>query len=118
MPPPNLAKAGPYDAEAAEKVKKLMKQLRVSQAQVARECGVTYGSLYAWLDGRQTTAPTVIAAGEAAVRWFEANEDKPTPPPKEGPPPYDAEAAEKIKKLMERLGVRQADVVREREVER
>ena len=104
-PPPK--EGPPYDAEAAEKVKKLMERLGVSQVQAARECGVDQNALSKWLGGRYTTAPATIAAGEAAVRWFEASEDKTTPPPKEAPHSYDAEAAEKVKKLIERLGVRQ-----------
>ena len=67
MPPPNLAKAGPYDAEAAEKVKKLIERLEVRQTDVAREGGVKINALSSWLCGRNITTSAVIAAGEAAV---------------------------------------------------
>ena len=63
---------GSHAGDAA-KVDALMEVLGMTQKQLARECGCDRTCLSRWLRGMQTQWQSVITAGEAAMRWREAN---------------------------------------------
>ena len=66
------------DVEAAARVLELMERLKISQTQLVRKLGKqTVEALYAWHTSRNSRQSGVIAAGEAAIQWFEANMDTP-----------------------------------------
>merc|ERR1711995_217346 len=94
-PPAPAPQSAPYNADDAARVRALMGQLGVSQAEVARAGGVSGSTLWDWLNGRRTQTPSVVEAGAAAMAWHAANHREPTPPPAPAPqsPPYSADDA-------------------------
>ena len=62
----------------ATKVGELMRVLGVSQIQIAQECGCGQSCLSQWLRGMDMHRQSVIAAGEAAIRWSKANKARAT----------------------------------------
>ena len=53
-----------------------LKRLKVTQVQVAKECGAgTSVALCNWIRGTEVTAKAVRTAGEAAVRWLQIREE-------------------------------------------
>ena len=60
----------------------LIKRLGYAQKRVVKECAEKYGSskdvggLASWLNGRNLDTPSVVTAGDAAMRWYEDNKDK------------------------------------------
>ena len=67
---------------------------------------MTRGGLSSWLCGSNTHWASVHKVGAAAMRWHEANQGRPTPAP------YNAADAARVRALMARLGVKQAEVAR------
>ena len=72
-----IAAPPPYDVADAKRVKALIARLRVTQADVARESSGDGGRFSQWLNGRNVHREATLKAGAAAMRWYEANKDRP-----------------------------------------
>ena len=68
-----VAKHSVGDAGDAATVCELMRVLGVSQIQIAGECGCDQPALGRWLRGLDMQKQSIIAAGEAVMRWYELN---------------------------------------------
>ena len=115
-----------HAAAVVARVRQLMERLKTNRYQLAQKLGITRASLYQWFDGSNTQQKSVMAAGDEAMRWYEANKDTLTPCASAGTassalarravldasPAYDAaaamtaatmDAAGRVRQLMERL---------------
>ena len=115
----------PFYAGTTNKVSALMERLVVSQTKLAQELGITHTvCLGNWLRGVNMHRPSTVAAGEAALAWYDAHENASTPRGSALPvhaaascdvdeAPYNAEDAHNVSALMERLKMSQSKLGKE-----
>ena len=104
-----------YDAAEAERVQRLIRRLDLSQAQAAREAGLSSSdaALAMSLCSEHVNMWQVHVAGAAMVEWYKSAKQRPTPEEPEELRPYDASEAERVAGLIRRLGITQQQVAHE-----
>jgi len=103
------AKAAPVDQSTPEQraqVKELIGRLGKTRNQAARSMRLSEQiSLSHWLRGQKLSSPSVIKAGQAALRWYAANKDAKAAPPETAPVDQSTpEQRAQVKELIGRLG--------------